>query len=370
MAIQRSQALINAAASSGGNALREILTAMSGEIDGLNTHTGRSPLRLIDVRTPTQVATSPVANFSVTGAHGVYAVVIVNPQNQQAQIPAQVGTVQSQNSPNSVLYHEISSSPVPDFSSGVQTYPITSNTHTNISQPGVTLYWRLRSSYDGATWNAYNVLDAAVYAGLVGSDITTPNVPLNQTNFATVDSVAAGGTASARVYGPGGVGSGYNRQVGTHTLPRPSGTITGLPYGADRFIAYDGTQFQVTSTLATLLPDTWEPVGKVSIIANGAGLVLPVIKGVVVSGSIIGYQIINPGNGLTSPPILTITDSTGSGATATCQISAGQVTQVTPGNVGTLYSSTPTITPSGGISAGNAGGGGAVGGNGGRLTNV
>jgi hypothetical protein len=79
---------------------------------------------------------------------------------------------------------------------------------------------------------------------------------------------------------------------------------------------------------------------------------------------------VNPGNGLTSPPILTITDSTGIDATATCVIEAGQVIQVTPGNVGQLYSSTPTVTPSGGVSAGSAGGGGAVGGNGGRLTNV
>ncbi|MFL6427906.1 MAG: hypothetical protein ACJ71S_06650 [Acidobacteriaceae bacterium] len=369
MAIQLSQAQINAAAG-GGNALRETLSAMRDEISAINTHVGRSMLRKVDVNLPTQVATPPVAQFAVTGEHGVYHVAITNPQNQTSIIPGQVGTVQNQNSPNSTLYHEISSSPVPDFSSGVTVYPITSNTHTNISLPGVTLYWRLRSSYDGSTWNAYSVLNAAVYSNLVGSDITTPNVPLNQTNFATVDSVAAGGTASVRVYGPGGLGTGYTRQVGTHTIPRPSGTIVGLPYGADKFVAYDGTQFQVTNTLATVLPDTWEPVGKVSIIANGGGLVLPVIHGVVVSGSIVGYQIINPGNGLTAPPILTITDATGSGATATCQISAGQVTQVTPGNVGTLYSSTPTVTPSGGVSAGNAGGGGAVGGNGGRLTNV
>jgi hypothetical protein len=369
MAIQLSQAQINAAAI-GGNALRETLSAINNEISGINAHVGRSTLRKVDVNTPTQVATPPVAQFAVTGEHGVYHVAITNPQNQQAQIPSQVGTVQNQNSPNSTLYHEISSSAVADFSSGVTVYPITSNTHTNISLPGVTLYWRLRSSYDGATWNSYNVLDAAVYSNLVGSDITTPNVPLNQTNFATVDSVAAGGTASVRVYGPGGLGTGYTRQVGTHTIPRPSGTIVGMPYGDDKFVAYDGTQFQVTNTLATVLPDTWEPVGKVSIIGNGSGLVLPVIKAIVASGAIVGYQIINAGNALTSPPILTITDPTGTDATATCVVEAGQVVQVTPGNVGENYSSAPTVTPSGGVSAGNAGGGGAAGGNGGRLTNV
>jgi hypothetical protein len=369
MSLQLSQAQINAAPSN-ATALRETLAAIKNEIDGINSHVGRSTLKKVDVNTPTQVATPPQAQFVVTGEHGVYHVEITNPQNQQAAVPRQVGTVQNQNSPNSTLYHEISSSPVADFSNGVTVYPITSNTHTNISLPGETLYWRLRSSYDGATWNSYQVQDAAVYSGLVGSDITTPNVPLNQTNFATVDSVAAGGTASVRVYGPGGVGTGYTRQVGAHTSPRPSGTILGMTYGTDQFVAYDGTQFQVQNTLAGVLPDTWEPVGKVSIIGNGAGLVLPTIKAVVTGGAIVGYQIINPGNGLTAAPTLTITDTTGTGATATCQVEAGQVVSVTPGNVGQNYSSTPTVTPSGGVSAGTGGGGGAAGGNGGRLTNV
>jgi len=46
-------------------------------------------------------------------------------------------------------------------------------------------------------------------------------------------------------------------------------------------------------------------------------------------------------NGLTAAPALTITDSTGSGATATAVVTAGAVTQVTPGSAGSGYSSTP-----------------------------
>jgi hypothetical protein len=108
-------------------------------------------------------------------------------------------------------------------------------------------------------------------------------------------------------------------------------------------------------------------VGKISVIANGSGLVLPVIHAVVSGGAIVAYQIINPGNGLTAAPALTITDSSGSGATATAVVSAGAVTQVTPGSAGSGYSSTPTVTASGGVSGGAAGGGGATGNNGGRL---
>jgi hypothetical protein len=100
---------------------------------------------------------------------------------------------------------------------------------------------------------------------------------------------------------------------------------------------------------------------------NGSGLVLPVIHAVVTGGAIVAYQIINTGNGLTAAPVLTITDSSGSGATAAAVVSAGAVTQVNPGSAGSGYSSTPTVTASGGVSSGTAGGGGATGNNGGRL---
>jgi hypothetical protein len=109
-------------------------------------------------------------------------------------------------------------------------------------------------------------------------------------------------------------------------------------------------------------------VGKISVIANASGLVLPVIHAVVVTGgAIVAYQIINPGNGLTAAPTLTITDSSGTGATATAVVADGAVTQVTPGSAGSGYSSTPTVTASGGVSGGVTGGGGVTGSNGGRL---
>ena len=87
----------------------------------------------------------------------------------------------------------------------------------------------------------------------------------------------------------------------------------------------------------------------------------------VTGGAIVAYEINNPGNGLTAAPLLTISDSTGAGATATAVVSAGAVTQVIPGSAGSGYSAHPTVTASGGVSGGSAGGGGATGNNGGRL---
>ena len=106
-------------------------------------------------------------------------------------------------------------------------------------------------------------------------------------------------------------------------------------------MVWDGQKYQLKPQLAQTFPDTWVPVGKISVIANASGLVLPVIHAVVTGGAIVAYQIINPGNGLTAAPVLTITDSSGSGATATAVVSAGAVTQVTPGSAGSGYSSTP-----------------------------
>ena len=193
------------------------------------------------------------------------------------------------------------------------------------------------------------------------------NLSLNQSNYATVDSVAAGSTATVRVYGSGGVGTAWTSILGNGSKVIAAGTIMNVAYATSGFVVWDGQKYQLKPQLAQTFPDTWVPVGKVSVIANGSGLVLPVIHAVVTGGAIVAYQISNPGNGLTAAPALTITDSSGSGATATAVVTAGAVTQVTPGSAGSGYSSTPTVTASGGVSGGAAGGGGATGDNGGRL---
>ena len=233
--------------------------------------------------------------------------------------------------------------------------------------PGVTLYWRLRSSYNQQNWSSYIAQPGAVSSGLMSSAASGSNLSLNQSNYATVDSVANGSTATVRVYGSGGVGTSWTSILGNGSKVIASGTILNVAYATNGFVVWDGQKYQLKPQLAQTFPDTWVPVGKISVIANASGLVLPVIHAVVTGGAIVAYQIINPGNGLTAAPTLTITDSSGSGATATAVVAAGAVTQVTPGSAGSGYSSTPMVTASGGVSGGVAGGGGATGNNGGRL---
>ncbi len=352
MALSVNLAQINSAAK-GNNDLRETLTSIHLALQSIYAQTGSGPLAKVDTTAANFTAPPAVSQFTVSGANGSFSVAITN-------------------STRTPVYQELSSSPVANFASGVTVYPVSTNTSYVFPNPGATLYWRLRSSYNQQNWSSYGVQSGAVGAGLVSSAATGNNLSLNQSNYATVDSVANGGTATVRVYGSGGVGTAWTSVLGTSSKVIPAGTIMNVAYATNGFVVWDGQTYQLKPQLAQTFPDTWVPVGKVSVIANGSGLVLPVIKPVVVNGgtatgAIVAYLIQNPGNGLTAAPILTITDSSGSGATATAVVSSGAVTQVTPGSAGSNYSTNPTVTVTGGVSGGSAGGGGATGDNGGRL---
>jgi hypothetical protein len=348
MALSVNLAQINSAAK-GNSDLRETLTGIHLALQSLYAQTGSAPITKIDTRAATFTSPPAASQLSVTGANGSFSVAITN---------AAAGAP---------VYNELSSSPVANFVSGVTVYPVNTTTSHVLPNPGATLYWRVRSSYNQQNWSSYLVQPGAVSAGLVSSAATASNLSLNQSNYATVDSVAAGATATVRVYGSGGAGTSWTSVVGSNSKVIPSGTIMNVAYAASGFVVWDGQKYQMKPQLAQTFPDTWVPVGKVSVIANASGLVLPVIHAVVTGGAIVAYQIVNPGNGLTSAPVLTITDSSGSGATATTVVSAGAVTQVVPGSAGSGYSATPVVTASGGVSGGAAGGGGANGSNGGRL---
>lgn len=359
MALKLNLGQINNAAK-GNNDLRETLTGVYNEFQAIYQQVGSAPIQKVDSTPSSFSGPPPPCAYSVTGANGQFSVSITLPQAGNR------GTT-PKNTTNAPIYQELSSSTAADFSTGVTTYPISTNTSYVFPNPGATLFWRLRSSYDQKTWNNYQVRPGSVSAGKQSSSATANNVSLNQSNFATVDSVANGSSAMVRIYGSGGVGTSWTRIVGSDSQTIPAGTIVNIAYGTDAYVIWDGSAYQLKPSLTQTFPDDWVPVGKVSVIANGSGLVLPVIKAVVVSGAIVAYEIVSDGNDLTAPPAIAISDSTGTGATATAVIEAGVVVQVIPGSAGTGYSSTPTVTASGGVSSGAAGGGGALGNNGGRL---
>lgn len=362
MALTVNTSQINSAANGNANDLRESLTSLHLAVQSLYAQTGATPLRKVDANTPKYLAAPAQCGFSMVGANGVFTYAITLPQQSS-------GSSAPGNPTNAPLFQEISSSPAADFSSAVTTYPPTPSTSGTFANPGATLYWRLRSSYNQTTYNAYQVFVGAVSAGLQSSAATEPNNPLNQSNFATVDSVAAGGAATVRIYGSGGVGSSWTSILGTNSKVIPGGTILNIAYSSNGFVAWDGSQYQFKPGLTQTFPDGWIPVGKVSVISNGAGLTLPVIHAVISSGAIIAYNVVSGGNDITGPLSFVVAD-TGGGTGATTGIpvvSAGVLQSLPPGNPGSAYTGATTVTPSGGVSGGVGGGGGANGLNSGRF---
>lgn len=359
MALRLSIGQINQAAK-GDNDLRETLTGIYNELAALHQQTGSSPIQKVDRAPAGYNPPPPVSSFSVVGANGQFQISIMLPQQS-------AGSQAPKNAANAPIWQELSSSPAAEFTSEVQTYPLSTNTSFVFSNPGATLYWRLRSSYDQRTWTGYRRLANPVSSGLASSAASNPNLSLNQSNFATIDSIANGAAATVRIYGPGGPGTSWTRILGSRSEVIPGGTILGAAYGANLYIAWDGDRYQAKSILTETFPDGWVPVGRVSVIANGAGLVLPVFKAVVASGAVVALEIVSAGNGMTAPPAVTITDSSGTGASAQTAIEAGKVVGVTVTNAGSGYSSSPAVSASGGVAGGTGGGGGPTGGNGGRL---
>jgi hypothetical protein len=292
----------------------------------------------------------PQAALKVTGANANFTYQITNP-------PLSV---------NATLYHELSYSPVSNFTSGTTVLPVSPATHGSVALPGTAVYWRLRSSYDQANWNSYTFA-GLVSSGLQSSAATSNAVGLNQTNYAIVDSVDNGvGSANVRVYGTSGPQTMYPYVKGADETILPSATIVNVPHGTNKVVAYDGEQYMVKDTLPQVLADGLIPTGAVSVVGSGA-FRLPMIVPIEVSGSILGYNITDGGNGLTGPVTITLVGS-GSGATAGPQtIVGGELISVAPGNGGTGYGPGTTASVTGGTSSSGQGGGQAIGGNNGRF---
>src|SRR4029079_6010167 len=62
------------------------------------------------------------------------------------------------------------------------------------------------------------------------------------------------------------------------------------------------------------------------------------------NGFVVGITVTAGGAGYTVAPAVTITDTTGSGASATAHVSGGAVTSITINNAGSGYSSSPAVS--------------------------
>lgn len=332
--------LIESASRGNKEDMRTLLTQIVGIQSQSGAVTGQLP------------APSP-ASISVAAANGVYTFQITNPSNAG----------------NAPIYHEVSYSTVKNFTQNVITLPVSPATGGTVASPGASLFFRLRSSRDGSTWNNYQLAqNSASNAGLVSSAAMVNNSPLNQTNFATVDSIANGTSAAIRVYGTAGPYHSYVDVKGGAQNVVPSATIVNVSYNSNAVVAYDGTKFRTSPILPGVFNDDWRPVGQVSVVGSTPPS-LPTIVPIISGGQILGYNVTGGGSGATGDYTLTL-GSTGGGTGATFgaqTIQNGVLIAVAPGNPGSGYSGGTTVTPSGGVSVGQTGGGGVAGSNQGRL---
>lgn len=90
--------------------------------------------------------TPPKAQLQVSTTPGVFHVRITNPEDLPTNPP--------QNTSKSSLFHVLEASPAADFSTGVTTFPPSTQNYYSISELGAsTQYIRLKSSYDKQNYN-------------------------------------------------------------------------------------------------------------------------------------------------------------------------------------------------------------------------
>jgi hypothetical protein len=216
--------------------------------------------------------------------------------------------------------------------------------------------------------------DAASPAIMYNSALIPTNVPTNTSNTATIDSIDGGTSALARIYGPGGVGTSYQRLAGFGASSRPNGSISGLLYRTKYVVLYDtGTKsYSAVTTYPATLPDGYEYVGALTTTAAGAASGSGATATSVIDGG--GHVIqINPtanGSGYSSATV-TISGGAGAGASANANVDFfGAITSYTVTNGGSGYTSAPTITVTPGTAGGTVGGGGSTGNTGGSRISI
>jgi hypothetical protein len=114
--------------------------------------------------------------------------------------------------------------------------------------------------------------DALVPGQIISSANLPPNVPSNNTNTATVDSIDDGaGHATVRVYGAGGVGSSWTRPTGYGTETYPAHTFTGKSFTTTYFVTVNRASgnWTITTSYPDTLPDGEVWAGAVTTIDSG-----------------------------------------------------------------------------------------------------
>jgi hypothetical protein len=346
------ESIVNQVAPKAQEDFRTLLQGFSAQIAQVSAAQG-----VTQGQTAKNAAAPPQAALAASGANGAF--------NLTVQPAPETGP--------GAVWHEISSSPVKGFTSGVNVEALTTATNLVVNKPGQTLFFRVRSSYNKTVFNQPTLHgQQAVASGLLSSAATESAAAFNQTNLGVVNTSAQGTTVVATVSGAGGTLSSVPTVKGATEGVAPAATLIGVRPGATHFVGYDNARG--TYLLGAILPDVMgdgiTPIGKFSAVGTGIPK-LPTIVPVISAGYIIGYDVTDGGAGASQPYTLTF-GSVGGGAGAVPgaqTIVGGVLTGIAPGNPGNgAYAGGTTLTASGGSGGGTPGGGTADGTTNGRLT--
>ncbi len=143
-------------------------------LQSLEQQVGGVPAGFVD--DPSQVnqgvVPPPAASFSVTGIDGKFIVLVSNPETVipqsvlQSRLRFQAGT----NLRGTAILHNLQSATDLNFnqSSNLKDYGTSSQLLWTDQDPNVTRFFRLRSSFDGVTWNAWQIFSSTITCGPEG----------------------------------------------------------------------------------------------------------------------------------------------------------------------------------------------------------
>lgn len=134
---------------------------LTRQISDLQKKVGTQGPKFIDSGQPLATTQPTPVAINVTATGGTYQVSVVTPQDIQPASPtlARAKILKGGNAILTPLYHNIQSAEDTNFNSAsnVVDYGSTPQTKVAIPAPGQTLYWRIRSSFDGKNWNAWQI---------------------------------------------------------------------------------------------------------------------------------------------------------------------------------------------------------------------
>ena len=237
--------------------------AMSQAMDRLYAQVGGQAFKFIDTVLPdastgqsvASCAPSP-AQFYVVGVDGKFIISIANPQNILPLSPAiaQARASAGINATSAPILHNLQSCSTVNFDAagGLTDYGISPQLVQTYQNPNVTLFWRLRSSYDGKTWNQWQIGSSTatcgpegVYSGLLRS---VANSLLNNATMANgASSLTQSGTSTLIDVASSVVHAGSNS-----VLNYASGSVDPGSYGTWYVYALDpGRQGGTVTYIAT-----------------------------------------------------------------------------------------------------------------------